>query len=138
MVRFDTIGAAEKLYPYVKATAAAEYKNGTFGTVANGVFTAAASAFSVIMQVEKGDDMHSDEYVVNKDEEVRVCDLSKAVGYVVDITADELPETLEVGNKLVSTTDGILEVSASASSNCLEVTEVTSWGAKAVIVGATE
>lgn len=41
MVRFENISTTEKNYPQVDAVVAADYKNGTFGTVATGTFTAA-------------------------------------------------------------------------------------------------
>lgn len=135
MVRFETLSASEKLYPYVKAVAAADYKNGTFGTVTDGVFTAGATGFQVIMQVERGDDIHSDEFVVKKDEPVRVADLSKAIGQIVNITADELPSDLKVGDKAASKADGTLEVPTSApTKDYLLITEITTYGAKAQIV----
>jgi hypothetical protein len=130
MVRFDKIAVIEKVYPYVNATAAAEYKNGTFGTVADGVFTAGATGFYTIMQIEKGDDATSDDFVVNKDEPCRVCDLSNVVGQILNVTSAQLPATFSKGNKMVSKADGTLEVQTEApTSNYLLVTEVTGFGA---------
>jgi hypothetical protein len=135
MVRFDKIAVIEKTYPYVNATAAATYKNGTFGAVTNGVFTAGATGFYTIMQVEKGDDATSDDFVINKDEHCRVCDLSQVVGQILDVTSAQLPTTFAKGDKMVSKADGTLNVPGTApTANYLLVTEVTAFGAKVQVV----
>lgn len=134
MVRFDKISATEKNYPFVDAVVAGDYKNGTFGTIAAGTFTAGATGFYAIMNVEDGDDAKSDEYVVKRGAHARIADLSKVDGQVLNITVDELPETFNIGDKLVSKADGTLEVSESASEKYIEVTEVTRFGANAKIV----
>ena len=51
MVRFEKISTTEKNYPYVDAVVAADYKNGTFGNVSNGKFTATASGTFVLKMV---------------------------------------------------------------------------------------
>lgn len=135
MVRFDKIAVIEKVYPYVNATAAADYKNGTFGTVANGVFTAGATGFYTIMQIEKGDDATSDDFVVKAGSDCRVCDLSKVIGQILDVTSAQLPTTFAKGDKMVSKSDGTLNVPGTApTANYLLVTEVTSFGAKVQVV----
>ncbi len=135
MVRFDKISTTEKNYPFVDAVVAADYKNGTFGTVANGVFTAGATGFYVIMNVEKGDDAHTDKYVINKGEHARVADLSKVDGATVNITADELPASIKKGDKAVSKADGTLNVPSSApTAKYIEITEITPFGANGKVV----
>ena len=80
MVRFDKIAVIEKVYPYVNAKVAAKYKNGTFGTVESGIFTAGATGFYTIMQIEKGDDAGSDDFVIDAGADCRICDLLQVVG----------------------------------------------------------
>ncbi len=131
MVRFDKIAVIEKTYPYVNAKVAADYKNGTFGTVSNGVFTAGATGFYTIMQIEKGDDATSDDFAIKKDEDARICDLSKVIGEVLDVTSAQLPATFAKNDKMVSKADGTLEVPGTApTASYLLVTEVTPFGAK--------
>lgn len=132
MVRFDKLAPTEKGYPFVDAVAADTYKNGKFGEVADGTFTA-GEGFKAIMQVEKGNDMHTDNFVVNKGEHARIADLTKADGQIVNITADQLPDSYSVSDKLVANTTGDLVVNASATNNYLEVLEVTRYGVKAVV-----
>lgn len=139
MVRFENISTTEKNYPYVDAVVAADYKNGTFGTVIDGTFTAGANGTFVIMNIEDGDDAKSDDYVVKKDAHARIADLTKVNGVSLSITSAQLPSTVVKGNKLESQADGTLKVNASAKGSYLEVTEVTSFGvnAKVVIVTTT-
>lgn len=139
MVRFEDISTTEKNYPYVDAVVAADYKNGTFGTVVDGTFTAGANGTFVIMNIEDGDDAKSDDYIVKKDAHTRIADLTKVNGVSLSITSVQLPSTVAKGNKLESQADGTLKVNASAKGSYLEVAEVTSFGvnAKVVIVTTT-
>lgn len=139
MVRFEDISTTEKNYPYVDAVVAADYKNGTFGTVVDGTFTAGANGTFVIMNIEDGDDAKSDDYIVKKDAHARIADLTKVNGVSLSITSVQLPSTVANGNKLESQADGTLKVNASAKGSYLEVAEVTSFGvnAKVVIVTTT-
>lgn len=132
MIRFEKISSTEKNYPFVDAICAADYKNGTFGEVADGTFTAGAG-FKAIMQIEKGHDMHSDDFKVLKGEHVRVADLAKVDGHIVNVTADELPAEYKVGDKLAAAANGMLTVSE-ASSKALEVIEVTRYGVRAKVL----
>lgn len=137
MIRFEKLSATEKAYPFVDAVVADDYKNGTFGDIANGTFTA-GTGFKAIMQVEKGDDMKTDEFKVFKDEHARIADFAKANGQVVNITTDELPKTYKAGDKLVASNAGVLTVSADATSEYFEVIEVTRYGVRAVVtIGTT-
>lgn len=131
MIRYEKLTVPETIYPYEDAVSADTYKNGTFGDVVDGVFTA-GEGFKTIMQIEKGNDMKTDKFVVQKDEHVRVADLSKTPGQVVNVTADELPETYEKGDKLVAGADGKLVVGS--GDKYLEVIEPTRYGVRATIV----
>lgn len=133
MIRFEKLAPTEKVYPFVNAVSDAEYKNGTFGTVTNGIFSAGES-FMAIMQIEKGNDMKTANFVVNKDEPVRIADFSKVDGCVVNITSDQLSENYAVGDKLAANKDGNLIVSTSATKNYFEITEVTRYGVRAIAV----
>ena len=135
MVRFEKISTTEKAYPYVDAIVAADYANGTFGTVTDGVFTAGATGFHVIMNIEKGDDATSDDYVVKKGEHARIADLSKVDGAALNITSKQLPTTIAKGDKAVSKADGTLEVPTEApTAKYIEITEVTRFGANGKVV----
>ena len=134
MVRFENISTTEKNYPYVDAVVAADYKNGTFGTVATGTFTAGATGNYVIMNIEDGDDAKSDDYVIKKGAHARIADLETVIGAIVDITSTQLPASVVKGNKLQSQADGTLKVNASATGLYIEVVEVTRFGVVGKIV----
>lgn len=132
MVRFEKLNP-EVQYPYSDAVAAADYINGVFGSVASGTFTAGATATSCIMQVERGDDAYSDAFKVKQGEHVRVADLTKAVGEVLNITADLLPSEYAATNKLKSDSNGKLVVDN--TNGKIEIIEVTDYGVRAVFLG---
>lgn len=134
MVRFENISTTEKNYPYVDAVVAADYKNGTFGTVVTGTFTAGATGNYVIMNIEDGDDAKSDDYVIKKGAHARIADLETVIGAIVDITSAQLPTSVVKGNKLQSQADGTLKVNASATGLYIEVVEVTRFGVVGKIV----
>lgn len=136
MIRFEKISATEKVYPFVDAIVDADYKNGTFGIVTDGTFTAGES-FAAIMQVEKGDDMKTDQFVIHKEEHARIADFTKADGQIVNITKDQLPATYKATDKLVATSTGKLTVSASATNNYFNILEVTKYGVRAVVTVGT-
>lgn len=134
MVRFEKL-SANKVYPYVDATVDADYKNGTFGAVASGVFTAGATGFNVIMNIEKGDDAKSADYKVAKGANARIADLSLVDGQIVDITSEQLYTGVKKGDKMVSKADGTLNAPSTApTEKYLEVVEVTDFGVRAKIV----
>ena len=134
MIRFETLSTQEKNYPFLNATVAADYKNGTFGTVSDGVFTA-GTGFYTIMDVEKGDDAYSAEYTILKNACARIANLSLVEGAIVDITIDQLPDEVAVENKLDIGSNGELTIGSGAGDH-LEVIEVTSFGARAKVVNA--
>lgn len=137
MIRFEKLEVPEKIYPYVDAIASADYANGTFGTITSGKFTA-GEGFYAIMQVEKGAFADSDLYKIAKDEHARIADFSKADGQWVNITAEQLPATVAVGNKLAPASTGKLVVDADATGSYFEVKEVADYGVRAVVVVGTE
>lgn len=136
MIRFEKLAPTEKTYPFVDAIVADDYKNGTFGEVEDGIFTA-GTGFKAIMQIEKGDDMNTDKFKIFKDEHARIADFTKTDGQVVNITADELPKAYKVGDKLTADTNGVLSVSADAASEYFDVIEATRYGVRAVVTAGT-
>ena len=135
MIRFEKLSATEKVYPYVDATVAADYKNGVFGSVTSGVFTTGATGFYAIMNVEDGDDAKSADYVIKKGSHARIVNLELADGQVVNITSDLLPASFAKGDNMVSKADGTLNVpSAAPTVKYLEVIEPTAYGCRAKIV----
>lgn len=134
MIRFDKISATEKNYPFVDAVVAGDYLNGTFGTVSDGTFTAGATGFYAIMNLEDGDEAKSDEYVVKTGAHARIVDFTKVDGQILNVTSAQLPDTFEKGNKLVSKADGTLEVSSGASNKYFKVIDVTRFGANVKVV----
>lgn len=137
MVRFDKISATEKNYPFVDAVVDGDYLNGTFGTVADGIFKAGATGFYVIMNIEKGDDAKSADYVIKKGEHARIADLSKVDGAILNITTEQLPTGIKSKDKAVSKADGTLTVPSTApTTKYIEITEVTRFGVNAKVVVA--
>ena len=119
-IKFNTIGQIEKTYCFEDAIVESEVLNGTFGEVNDGVFTPAANATKAIMQVEVGDDEGMDEYKIPAGSHVRVLDFAALVEQYpknanIEIYGAQLPDTYAVGDKLVSTADGVLETGGSAA-----------------------
>ena len=135
MIRFEKLRVPENFYPYAPATAAAEYVNGTMGTISGGVFTAGAGSV-VLMQEEQGDKEYMDDYTVPAGADIRTADISATEldGVEVNITFANLPSTFAVDDILVGTaTTGKLSVDSTATSG-FKVVEKTRYGARAVIV----
>lgn len=100
MFKFGTIGQIEHgEYPFENAVVDSDVKNGAFGNVADGKFTANASGKKVIMQLENGDDEAMPEYKIPKGSRVRVLDPSKVKGEL-EVYGYPLPETFKVGDTL--------------------------------------
>lgn len=132
MIRFEKMNIPEHTYLYEDATAAAEYTNGTFGTVTSGVFTAGAGN-KAIVQVEYGDNAYSDAFTVKAGEHVRVANFEAAPeGEIVNITDDELPATYSVGGKLKPASTGKLTVNATGA--LFEIIEKTRYGVRAKVL----
>lgn len=136
MVRFEKISVTEKNYPYVKAISAADYKNGTFGAVVDGVFTAGAVGFYSIINMEDGDDAKSDDFKVLKDSQLRVADFTLVPdGTILNITSAQLSVDLKYGDKMVSAANGALTVPETApTAKYFEVIEITPYGCRAKVV----
>ena len=123
MVKFSTIGQIEKKYAFEDAVAKTDVLNGDFGAVADGEFSTEADAVKAIMNIEGGDDVDLDVYPIAKGTHVRVVDLSKFDGEIVEVYGAQLPDTFVVGNKLASDTDGKL-VAGASTAPYFEVTKV--------------
>ena len=132
MVRFEKLAIPETIYAFVDATTAAEYTNGTFGTISSDVFTAGAGNFC-IMQVEWGDKAYSDEFTIPAGAHARVADMAKGEGLVINITANELPSSFAVGDVLKSDSNGKLVINSAQSAKGYKVIEITDYGARAVV-----
>ena len=125
MLKFHSIGQIEhERIPVEDAVVSADTYNGAFGDVADGEFTVGAQKTKAIMQVECGDDEGMPKYPIAKGTHVRVIDLAKCKGNLVDIFDFPLPETVAVDDKLESDTDGSLKVNSSATGVYLQVTEI--------------
>ncbi len=135
MVRFEKLASTEKTYPFIDAIIADEYANGTFGTIADGIFTAGAAGFYVIMNAEDGNDAKSDDYRIDKGAHARIADLALVDGHIIDITSAQLPSGVKKGDKMVSKADGSLNVPTDVpTTEYIEVMEVTSFGVRAKVV----
>ena len=138
MVRFEKLAPTEKAYPFEDAVVAADYKNGTFGSVAKGTFTA-GEGFKAIMQVEKGDDMMTDNYKVVKGEHARIVDFAKAEGAIVNITADNIKDDYSSAKYFEVDATGLLKKADDLSGkNGFTVIELTRYGARATVTIAAE
>lgn len=136
MVKFYKIGTLEKYDPFISAESAGDYINGTFGTYTDGKFTA-GEGFYVVMDLEKGDDIFTSDYKVQKGAQTRIANLAKVNGKELQITPDNLPDTFAKTNKLVSDTNGKLKVNNEAVAPYLEVVDVIDFdgtGAKVKVV----
>ena len=125
MLKFHSIAQIEhERVPFEDAVTTADTFNGAFGDVTDGEFTVGAQKTKAIMQVECGDDEGMPKYPIAKGTHVRVIDLAKCKGNLVDIFDFPLPETVAVEDKLESDTDGSLKVNSSATGVYLQVTEI--------------
>lgn len=123
MIKFSTIGAIEKRYEFEDAVAKTDILNGDFGVVSDGKFSTGANAVKAVMNIEVGDDADLDVYPIAKGTHVKVVDLSKFDGEIVEVYGAQLPDTFVVGNKLASDADGKLVTGASVAPY-FEVTKV--------------
>ncbi len=100
MFKFGTIGQIEHgEYPFEDAVVDSDVKNGAFGDVIDGKFTANASGKKVIMQLENGDNEAMPEYIIPKGSHARVLDPSKVKGEL-EVYGYPLPETFNTGDTL--------------------------------------
>ena len=119
MIKFNTIGQIEHGdYPFEDAIASADTFNGAYGEVTSGSFAVGAKKAKVIMQIERGDDEYMPTYKI-----LRVLDLAKLEGKIVEVYGDELPKDVAKGDKLESDATGKLVKGATAAPY-LEVTAI--------------
>lgn len=123
MVKWNTIGEIEHGdYPYEDAVIKTDMLNGDFGTVTDGEFSRGADSLKAIMLVETGDDMDMPEYKIPAGSHVRVVDLAKRNGQLVEVYGAQLPATFAVDGQFISDANGKL-VTASAAPY-LKVTKI--------------
>lgn len=123
MVKFNTIGQIEKGYYFEDAIINTDMLNGDFGAVTDGVFTTASDATKAIMQVEVGDGMGMDEYLIPNGSHVRVVDFEKLNGQAIEIYGAQLPNTYEKGDKLKSDANGKL-ITGATDAPYFEITKI--------------
>lgn len=123
MIKFHTIGQIEKLNPFVDAVVKKAVLNGDFGEITTGEFAVGTKKKQVVMQLECGDDAGVDKYEIPAGSHVRVLDLEKLEGQLIEVWGHPLPATFAKNDKLESETDGTLKTGASAAPY-LEVMEV--------------
>lgn len=131
MVRYEKL-TPHYANPFVDAVAADKYINGIFGTLSSGTFTKGAGNYC-IMQVEKGDDARYEGYTVAQGGHVRVANLAKSEGEILNITADELPSTYAVGDILAAQSTGLLAVNSASGAKGYKIIEVTDYGCRAQV-----
>ena len=124
MIKFNSLKQIEHGdYPFEDAIASADTFNGAYGEVTTGSFAVGAKKSKVIMQIERGDDEYMPTYKIAKGEHVRVLDLTKLNGQLMEVYGDELPAGIKKADKLMSNAEGKLVTGASAAPY-LEVTKV--------------
>ena len=124
MIKFSSIGQIEHGdYAFEDAIASADTFNGAYGEVTTGSFAVGAKKSKVIMLIERGDDEYMSTYKIKKGEQVRVLDLTKLDGQLMEVYGDELPADVAKGDKLESDATGKLVKGATAAPY-LEVTKV--------------
>ena len=115
MIKFSSIGQIEHGdYAFEDAIASADTFNGAYGEVTTGSFAVGAKKSKVIMLIERGDDEYMSTYKIKKGEQVRVLDLTKLDGQLMEVYGDELPADVAKGDKLESDATGKLVKGATA------------------------
>ena len=124
-LKFHTIGQWEhERVPFIDAVTKADTYNGAFGDVTDGEFEVGAAKTKAIMQIEVGDDEGMPKYFIPAGTHVRVIDLAKCKGNLVEIYDYPLPDTVSKDDKLESTADGSLQVNSGATGVYLEVKDI--------------
>lgn len=126
MFKLNKISQIEHAYIFQDAIADADTFNGAVGEVdATGKFKATAKKAMAIMQVEEGDDAGMPTYKIKKGEHVRVADLTKLDGQIVEVYGDEIPaDGFAKDAKLESDADGSLKKNDGATAPYFQVTKV--------------
>lgn len=123
MTKFHSIGQIEHgVYAFEDAVIKTDMLNGDFGAVTAGEFKRAANATKVIMQIETGDDMDMPEFKIPAGSHVRVLDLTKRNGELLEVYGAQLPDTFAKGDKLTSDENGKLTTGSAAP--YLEVVDI--------------
>lgn len=138
MIKFSSISQIEHGdYAFEDAIASADTFNGAYGEVTTGSFAVGAKKSKVIMLIERGDDEYMSTYKIKKGEQVRVLDLTKLDGQLMEVYGDELPADVAKGDKLESDATGKLVKGATAAPY-LEVTAIVGnhLGVEAKVVTA--
>lgn len=142
MVKLNKISQIRHAYIFQDAIADADTFNGAFGEVdSTGKFKATANKAMAIMQVEEGDDEGMPTYKIKKGEHVRVGDLTKLDGQIVEVYGDEVPEDAFAKDvKLEADADGSLKKNDSATAPYFQVTSVigNKLGIKVKVVASAE
>lgn len=133
MVKAYTIGMLEKYDAFSSVKSAGEYVPGSFGTVANGVFTAGANGTAVIMEVPRFDTAHTDTKIA-KDTNIRVADITVWGGKKLQVSPANLPATFAKGDKLASDASGVLAVKSTATAPYLQVEDIIEFGGTGALV----
>ena len=125
MIKFNKLAQIAKRYEFEDSVAETDVYNGAFGAVdTDGVFAPVANASKAVMQLEVGDDMDMPKYEIPKGTRLRIVDLEAFNGEKVEIYDYPLPDTYAVGDKLVSNSEGALEVDAAAVAPYFEINEI--------------
>ena len=138
MIKFSSIDQIEHGdYAFEDAIASADTFNGAYGEVTTGSFAVGAKKSKVIMLIERGDDEYMSTYKIKKGEQLRVLDLTKLDGQLMEVYGDELPADVAKGDKLESDATGKLVKGATAAPY-LEVTAIVGnhLGVEAKVVTA--
>lgn len=133
MVKFHSIAMIEKYDCFAPAKAKTEVNNGTFGAVTSGTFAPKANSFEVVMNLETGDNSYMAEYKIPAGTDLRIANLAKLHGKKLDISAEHMPASFEVGNKLVSDENGKLVVNGEAVAPYLLVAETMLFDGKGCV-----
>lgn len=125
MITYLNVGEYEKLNPFVDAVTEKEIPNGAGVSIAAGKVTMAdaETATHVVMNVEVGDDMYTDDYKIPAGSHVRCLDLKAVDGMAVQIYGPQLPADVGATDKLKFKADGTLEKNASTETR-FEVTKI--------------
>ena len=103
-IKLHTIGQIEHgVYPYENAVASADTFNGAFGDVNSGKFTVGEKKAKAIMQIERGDDEYMPTYKIVKGEHVRVLDLAKLEGKIVEVSHEEVQKAADAAQPKMTT-----------------------------------
>lgn len=133
MLKLHNLRDYEHFYFFEDVVAEVDVLNGCIGEVTDGIFKPAAGGTRGIMQIEVGDDMGMDKYVIPAGTRLRSVRLDKMAELErpIEVYGAQLPKEFKVGDKLASDEAGVL-VAGAEGAPYLEVVEII--GNKAGIV----